>query len=97
MVISLRVAYISCSLGTALSAFVAAAYWYLSSRPTPKTTVPPVASISDHPEMHILGAQVDIIGIQSALSEASRLNKKAAMWSGIAALLGGISAVLGFL
>jgi hypothetical protein len=97
LMIFLRVAYVSCSLGTALAAFVAAEYWYLSSRPTPKMTVPPIASISDNPELHVLGAQVDIMGIRSALCEASQLNKKAAIWSGIAALLGGVSAVLGFL
>ena len=95
--ISIRVAYVTCSIGTAISAFVAAVYWYLSSRPTPKTTVPPVAAIGDNPEMHILGTKVDIIGIQSALYETSRLNKKAAIWSAIAALLGAISAALSFL
>lgn len=95
--ISVRVAYVICSIGTAVSAFVAAVYWYLSSRPRPKTTVSPVAAIEDSPELHILGTKVEINGIQSALYEASRLNKKAAIWSAIAALLGAITATLSFL
>lgn len=93
--ILLRIAYLSCSAATAIAAFVAAIYWYLSSRPTPATTVPPVASISDSPEAHILGTQVDVVLIHSALREASRLNKKAAIWSAIASLFAALSAALG--
>lgn len=74
----IRFAYISCSAATAIAAFVAAIYWYLSSRPTPKTMLPHVASISDAPEEYILGTQVDIASIHLALLATSRLNKKAA-------------------
>jgi len=95
--ILLRIANLTCSIATAIAAFAAAFYWYLSSRPAPETTVRPVASISDNPGEHVLGAQVDIINIRATLYQASRLNKKAAMWSGVAAFLGGISAALGFL
>jgi hypothetical protein len=54
-----------------------------------------VASITDNPELHILGTQVDIGSIQAALFESSRLNKKAAIWSGISAFLAGITSLLG--
>ena len=92
-----RIAYIVASAATAVSALIAAAYWYLSSRPTPQLNNPPDASISDVPEIHILSAQVDIYAIEEALSEASRLNKKAALWSAAAALLAAVAAVLGIL
>ena len=92
-----RVFYIICSALTAICALVAAAYWYLSSRPTPKLSNPPNASISDVPELHILTAQVDVYAVQEALSEASLLNKKAALWSAVAALFGAAAAILGIM
>ena len=91
----LRIAYIFCSAATAACALVAAAYWYLSSRPTPVLNDPPDASISDVPELHIMTAQADVYGVQAALAEASRLNKKAAIWSAIAALFGAAAAIFG--
>lgn len=90
-----RVAYIVCSAATGASALIAAGYWYRSSRPTPALNEPPAASISDVPELHILNAQADVYEVQAALAEASRLNKKAAIWSAIAALLGAAAAILG--
>jgi len=92
---TLRIAYIICSAATAICALVAASYWYLSSRPTPALGDPPVASISDVPELHIMSAQADVYEVQVALAEASRLNKKAAIWSAIAALFGAAAAILG--
>lgn len=92
-----RVVYIICSASTAICALVAAAYWYLSSRPTPKLNNPPNASISDAPELHILSAQVDVYAMQEALSEASALNKKAALWSAVAALFGAVAALFGIM
>lgn len=90
-----RIVYIVCSAATAVCALVAAAYWYLSSRPTPVLNDPPDASISDVPELHIMNAQADVYGVQAALAEASRLNKRAAVWSAIAALFGAAAAILG--
>lgn len=90
-----RIAYIVCSAATAASALVAAGYWYQSSRPTPAISEPPDASISDVPELHTLNAQVNVYAIQEALVEASRFNKKAAIWSAIAALFGAAAAILG--
>jgi hypothetical protein len=92
---TLRSAYIVCSAATAICALVAARYWYLSSRPAPAISDPPDASISDAPEIHILNAQVDVYAVQAALTEASRLNKKAAIWSALAALFGAAAAILG--
>jgi hypothetical protein len=91
----LRFTYLIFAAATALAAFTAAIYWYLSGRPTPETTVPPTASISDNPAAYILGAQVNIFMIHQTLYEASRLNKKAAIWSAIAAFLGALTSILG--
>jgi hypothetical protein len=92
---TLRIAYIVCCAATAACALIAAGYWYLSSRPTPALNDPPDSSISDVPELHIMNAHVDVYGVQAALAEASRLNKKAAVWSAIAALFGAAAAILG--
>lgn len=94
---SLQLASLICTAGTAVTAFVAAVFWYRSSRSAPETTPQPIASISDNPELHLLGTQVDVSGIRSVLYEAARLNKTAAIWSAIAALLAAIAAALGFL
>jgi hypothetical protein len=90
-----RIAYIVCSVATAVCALIAARYWYLSSRPTPALNDLPDASISDAPELHIMNAQADVYEVQAALAEASRLNKSAAVWSAIAALFGAAAAILG--
>ena len=93
----LRLSFLLLSSATAISALTAAWYWYLSSRPAPEMVEPPLASISDHPAQHIMEAQVNTYSIKAALAEASRLNKKAALWSAVAAALGGITAILSIL
>lgn len=87
----IQFAYLSCSAATTVAAFVAATFWYLSSRPTPKTMMP---HVSDTPEAYILGSQVDIASFHLAMLMASQLNKKAA-WSAVAAFLGGLTSALG--
>ena len=67
------------------AAIVAASYWWRASRVAPAEQV---ASISDVPELHIMGTEV-------AFNESSRLNSIAAIWTGIAAILSAIGSVLG--
>jgi hypothetical protein len=93
----LRIMFLAASALSALCAFVAAWYWFLSSRPTPQISEPPSASVEDVPALHILDAQVNTYKIQEALVEASRLNRNAAIWSACAALFGGIAASLSVL
>lgn len=92
-----RIGYIICSALTAICAFIAAVYWYLSSRPTPVLSELPHGSMSDVPELYTLNAQVDVYAVRDALIEASRLNKNAAIWSAAAAVFGGASSILGIL
>jgi hypothetical protein len=92
-----RIGYIICSAATAVCALAAAFYWYLSSRPTPTLSELPNASISDVPELYTLNAQVDVYAVRDALIDASRLNKKAAIWSAVAALFGAVAAILGIM
>lgn len=92
-----RIGYIICSAATAICALAAAVYWYLSSRPMPALSELPNASISDVPELYTLNARVDVYAVRDALIEASRLNKKAAIWSAVAALFGGTVAILGIM
>lgn len=55
------------------------------------------ASISDVPELHIIDAKVDIINVRVAMEESCKLNKTAAIWTGIAALLGAFTSIAGVL
>jgi hypothetical protein len=88
---------ISASL-TFVSAVIAAVYWFRSSRIRPKTvSTENGPSISDIPEVHILAAQVDIFGIHDVINEISRLNKLAAIWTGISALLGAVTTMSGLI
>jgi hypothetical protein len=82
-----------CSLATSVCAVVAAVYWYLSSKLDPAPIQATEASISDYPEAHIVDTQASVYALQVALSQASRLNKIAALWSAAAAALGAIAAV----
>jgi hypothetical protein len=69
------------------AAIAAAFYWWKASR------VPiqyPAASISDVPELHIMSGQV-------AFHESSRLNSRAAVLTGVAAVLSAVGSVLGVL
>jgi hypothetical protein len=69
------------------AAIIAARYWWKASRVAIPYTV---ASISDVPEAHILGTQV-------AFNESSRLNSRAAIWTGLAAVLSAAASVVGVL
>ncbi len=82
-----------CSLATSVCAIVAAVYWYLSSKEDPAPIEATEASISDYPEAHIMDTQAGVYALQIALTQASRLNKIAALWSAAAAGLGAIAAV----
>ena len=70
-----------------IAAVVAAFYWWKAST---IASSEPVASISDAPELHILGNQV-------TFNESSRLNSIAARWTGVGALLSAVASVLGVL
>lgn len=74
---------ISC-LATALNA---ARWWWKASK-TPIESMP--QSPSDVPEIHILSTQV-------AFYESSKLNSRAALWTGISAVLSAAASVCGVL
>jgi hypothetical protein len=63
-----RLALAFFSFTTTICSFAASYYWLRSSQPTPEEVPTPDASISDHPELHILTAQVEIYGIRDALT-----------------------------
>jgi hypothetical protein len=82
------------ALATALCSAAAAYYWWLSSLQKTVTTEPPIASISDNPEEHLLVGHVNIGALEAALRESSRLNKIAAKWSALAAGCATVAALL---
>lgn len=84
---------------SALSAFVAAFYWFRASA----VSVGPSWAVGDLPIG--LSEPVDpnqasggwIVGVVSALESSGKLNRRGALWSGIAALAAGLSILAGSL
>ncbi|MFG1250279.1 hypothetical protein [Xanthobacter flavus] len=78
---------------SAVSAFVAAFFWFRASA----VPVSPSWAIGDLPSS--LSEPVDqnqasngwIVGVVSALQDSGKLNRRGALWSGIAALTAGLS------
>jgi hypothetical protein len=69
------------------AAIIAASYWWRASR---VDIFDPAASISDVLELHIQSTQV-------AFNESSRSNSRAAIWTGMAAVLSAAASVVGVL
>ena len=80
------------TVATAVCALIAALYWFRSSRPTPKAFIQINASVDDVPSQHIQSARADIYDLHSVLTQVSQLNKKASIWSGLAAIFGAAAA-----
>jgi predicted transglutaminase-like protease len=76
------------------AALAAAYYWFRSSLATPVESSDIAASISDNEALYILDARVSVDSLRNTLAESSQLNKKAAIWSGAAAILGALAALV---
>jgi hypothetical protein len=73
---------IAFAIAALVSALVASRYWYASSQlPFPSYDIAPVAQYER--------------GLDDLIRGSARLNKWAAIWTGMASLLGAISAVMG--
>jgi hypothetical protein len=83
----IKVAAIALACFRLVAAIVAAIYWWKASRVDIGSSA---ASISDVPELYILSTQ-------AAFNESSRLNSRAAVWTGLAAVLSAVASVLGVL
>jgi hypothetical protein len=81
----------SLTLGTGL---IAAVYWFRSAAAPPPTLEQPIASVVDAPSQYIYTAFADIAALNVAVAESGRLNKCAAIWSGVSVLLGAITTVV---
>ncbi len=55
---------------------------------------PPLASISDAPELHILSYSVQLNANAEAMRQSGALNAGAARWTSVAILLPGIAAII---
>ena len=75
------------SVAGLLAAIAAAYYWWKASRVAIQT---PTASISDVPQLHIMSGDI-------AFNRSSTLNARAALLTGMAAVLSAIGSVLGVL
>lgn len=67
------------------AAIAAALYWFKASR---VSAVHTAASPSDVPELYILSNEI-------AFNESSRLNARAALWTGASAILNSLATVIG--
>lgn len=86
---------IGLALATLSTAVAAAVYWFRSAVLRSECYQEPVASISDAPEQHIQASLVHAFSLQTMLNESAKLNKWAAIWTGISALLGAITSIYG--
>jgi hypothetical protein len=81
---------------TCISAVTSAVYWFKSSMIKMETAYTDnLPSISDVQELHIMTAQVDIFQMHEVMNKTCRLNKRAAIWTGIAALFGAVTTIVG--
>lgn len=79
------------------SALQAARLWLDASKIELPSYDPPMTSIGDVPEHHILGTENQLNATADALRQSSKLNSLAARWAALAAVLTGFSAILGVL
>jgi hypothetical protein len=89
-----RTVNIVLSVVTLIAAITSAVYWFKSAALEPYTAEPPIASIGDAPGDHLLTTNVNVDGIRYALTRSATLNKWAAIWTGVSALLGGATAIV---
>jgi hypothetical protein len=83
----LKIAAVTFALSGLVCAIVAARYWLRASRVYPAELA---QSVTDATELHIQSTNV-------AIGDAGILNAKAAIWTGVAAVLSAIGSVLGVL
>jgi hypothetical protein len=85
------------SLVAALAGIYASWLWYQASKIEMPPFDPPLASMSDAPELHLLDMTVRQNEAFYRLAISGQLNAKAAGWTGLAALLTAISVLIGAL
>lgn len=90
-----RAIIILLAAATLVTAIVAAYYWFKSAMIEVPTVDEPVASISDVPETHIQNAIVNMNNLRDAMDKSGAFNRKAAVWTGISALLGAATTISG--
>jgi hypothetical protein len=88
----LSIIFAIAAMGTAI---VAATYWFKSASSPPPDLPEPVASIGDAPAEHAMIAVANAVRMKLSLAVSARLNKRAAIWTGISAILGALSTLLG--
>lgn len=97
MISTTRLMIIVLALLTLGTAVIAAMCWLKSAAVPPAETREPIASIDDAPAQHVLTAVANANNVRLAMDQSSRLNKRAAIWTGVSALLGAITTITGTL
>jgi hypothetical protein len=82
---------------TLAAAIISAVYWFKSAAVPMPEFQEPVASITDAPEQHIIAVVSNTELLHGALLRSSDLNTRAAIWTGVSALLGAATTVYGIL
>lgn len=85
------------SLIAAVSGIWAAVRWLQASQMTLPPFDPPIASMSDAPELHILDVSVRQNEAFRVLGQSSDINAQAARWTALAAFLTALVVLLGII
>lgn len=85
------------ALATLVTAVIAAYYWFRSAIVPTAEMSEPVASVTDDPVQHLDVAIANANYIRRSLTESGRLNKHAAIWTGVSAIIGAVATFFGLL
>ena len=97
VVTCIKMAMLMLGIIAAIVGWIAAALWLKASQVQIIQLDEPNASMDDAAPLHILTNYVQIIHINQAFDESSRLNSNAAKWTAVAVILTGVVTVLGVL
>ena len=86
-----------CGLAAAIVGWRAAFLWRKASTIELPGFAPPLASINDAPEIHIMNVMVQLNSTADALRKAGKQNEAAARWTAFSALLTGCAVLMGTL
>ena len=79
---------------TVITAVAAAVYWFKSAAVKVQTVDEPTASMTDAIEEHTLAAVVNMNFLREAMNKSARLNRLAAIWTGVSAVLAALTTIV---
>lgn len=93
--LAVRMLALAAALSAAAIGWHAARLWIRASKIELPPFDPPVASIGDVPELHIMSTSVQLNEAIVSLQQSNDLNSRAARWTALAAIMTGAATLLG--